>query len=549
VPYAVSGNAWPHPNLVTISFVPDGTIVMGGVGQYYYSNMYASLDANRYFGSPTAWQNQILKAAQAWAQVTNINFAVVPDNGAPYGSGNYQQGDPGMGDIRIGGYNFGYSALAYAFQPPPVNNFSLAGDINFNTGQTFVTGNMGYDLFSVAVHEIGHALGMDHSNYANAVMYATYHQVGALNSDDVAGIQSIPAYGGARAADTVSNATFATATDITSSIDPVALTAVLPNESLSTTSDVDYYTFTVPSGTSGTLTATVQTAGLSLLAPKMIVYNSSQVAVGSASYTGDFGTTLTVTLTGVSAGQQYYIRVQPAVTTAFGTGVYALTLNLGSNPAPTVPLPNTQVLNGNPIQGGGGLADSPASDVFNIPTTTTLTAVPPVAVPTAGLPAAAVAAVNAGLPTPVADSGLIPSAATLSFTSPSAGSRTFATGPTTGYEADAEVLPPAEVLPVAPVPVAGVQPAAAALPDAVFSAPQAVPVSEAVVPAGQQARDAFFAGSVRDEANIAGEFGPSENGPSLAHALFLVVGGLALTPRTGKKDRLVVPEWAASVVD
>ena len=35
-----------------------------------------------------------------------------PTMGAPSGSGNYQQGDPGFGDIRIGGYNFGNSTLA-----------------------------------------------------------------------------------------------------------------------------------------------------------------------------------------------------------------------------------------------------------------------------------------------------------------------------------------------------------------------------------------------------------------------------------------------------
>src|SRR5919201_1573324 len=130
VPYAVSGDIWPHPELVTIGFVPDGTD-LGGVT----SNLVSTFNAR--FGSASAWQNQVLKAAQQWAAQTNLNFAVVTDNGSDAGSGSYQQGDPAKGDIRIGGYDFGTDTLASAFYPPPINNYSLAGDVTFNTAQTF----------------------------------------------------------------------------------------------------------------------------------------------------------------------------------------------------------------------------------------------------------------------------------------------------------------------------------------------------------------------------------------------------------------------------
>src|SRR5687767_12580733 len=80
VPYAISGNAWINPGLITIGFVPDGTI-LGANGQgYITSNLFATMNAR--FGSPAAWQNQVLKAAQVWAQQTNINLAVIADNGA-----------------------------------------------------------------------------------------------------------------------------------------------------------------------------------------------------------------------------------------------------------------------------------------------------------------------------------------------------------------------------------------------------------------------------------------------------------------------------------
>ena len=82
--YAVSGNAWPNKELITISFVPDGTNLGGGT-----SNLQSTF--NTKFGTAAAWQNQILKAGQYWAQQTNINFAVVSDNGGATGSGSNQR--------------------------------------------------------------------------------------------------------------------------------------------------------------------------------------------------------------------------------------------------------------------------------------------------------------------------------------------------------------------------------------------------------------------------------------------------------------------------
>src|SRR5262249_962078 len=77
-----------------------------------------------------------------------------------------------------------------------------------------------------------------------------------------------------------------------------------------------------------------------------------------ASGLNQYGTTLTVSISGVYAGEQFYVKVQGADSTASSTGNYAMTLNFGTGSSPTVPLPNTATPNGNPITGGGGEADS-----------------------------------------------------------------------------------------------------------------------------------------------------------------------------------------------
>jgi Matrixin len=350
VPYSTSGSLWAHPNLVTISFMPDGTN-LGGVT----SNLFATFNSK--FGSAAAWQAQILKAAQTWAQYTNINFAVVSDNGVASGSGSYEQGDSGNGDIRIGGYNEGSTYLALAYLPPQSNNYSIAGDMAFNTSKAFNIGTT-YDLYTAALHEFGHALGLLGSNANAASMYETYSGAKpGLNSDDISGIQTIygvrnqDAYGGA-------NTSFATAADVTSKISTSTYLALVTNLSLNNSSNAEWFKFTSPSGSNGQLKVTITSTGLSLLDPNVQIYNASNQLLASAN-AGTYGATIKATSTGSGAGNTLYIKVSSTdAIAAFKTGTYAMAIDLTTGTTQTVPLPKTQTANGSPLTGSGGLADS-----------------------------------------------------------------------------------------------------------------------------------------------------------------------------------------------
>ncbi len=349
--YADSGNAWPHPELITISFVPDGTD-LGGVT----SNLISTFDGNP---NLTGWRDEILRAAQTWAAATNINFLLVSDSGAAIGSGSYQQGSTTIGDIRIGGYNFGNSNLAEALYPPPDNNYSAAGDIAFNTGATFNISDT-YDLFTVAAHEFGHALGLGHSTTTGAQMYATYNTIKTtLHSDDQNGIRHIYSNDNARKHDRYdrpsTNNTWSDASNITGPLVRSSKSAIIEELDITSTSDVDYYKVNIPSWAGNTLTVRVQSTGLSMLAPKVTLYNGSGGVISTS--TGTSSSTLTVSTSGIQNNEWYYIRVEGANGTVFGTGAYGLTLDLGASSTPVIPLPNTQTANGSPLHSGSAIPD------------------------------------------------------------------------------------------------------------------------------------------------------------------------------------------------
>src|SRR3990167_1491840 len=122
------------------------------------------------------------RAFLKWALVIPVKFKYVED----------------LGDITItfsstdNYFKNSPNALAYAF----VGTMSQAIDLVFNESYHWVLnreiGNNKYDAEIVAIHEIGHVLGLQHSqNNDNDVMWPVYNKIADLSANDITRMQAI----------------------------------------------------------------------------------------------------------------------------------------------------------------------------------------------------------------------------------------------------------------------------------------------------------------------------------------------------------------------
>jgi len=139
---------------------------------------------SRFNGKRPEVDEQIAKAFGIWSQVAPIDF-VVKREGRVHIDIRFASGDHGDGDAFDGPGN----TLAHAYFP------QYGGDAHFDDQEFWtIDSYAGTNIFQVAAHELGHSLGLGHSNVREALMapfYQKYKPHFKLHLDDVLAIQAL----------------------------------------------------------------------------------------------------------------------------------------------------------------------------------------------------------------------------------------------------------------------------------------------------------------------------------------------------------------------
>jgi hypothetical protein len=173
--------------------LPDAEHPDASLSEYRAISQWGKFDLTFYFTNGTdrlsgdRERELVHEAFALWAAQTPLTFTEVDDPSqadilVSWARGDHGDGDPfdGPGDV-----------LAHASYPNPYRERQVI--LHFDDDERWVdSATQDVDLLTVAAHEIGHTLGLDHSSDPNSLMFPAYvgpHRF--LSQDDVAGIQSL----------------------------------------------------------------------------------------------------------------------------------------------------------------------------------------------------------------------------------------------------------------------------------------------------------------------------------------------------------------------
>ena len=268
--YALAGASWAQEG--------SGAVALG----YFFDSLTSKLDAN-------AVRSALEQALSQWALYANVTFSAAQQAGAArsidilFATGAHGDAYPFVDA----------SVLAHTFYPAPANTEPVAGDIHFNDAESWGDGS-GIDLFSVALHEAGHALGLGHSDDPAAVMYPYYSQHTGLTADDIAGIQALY---GTRSSNTGSSSSPPAAPPVTPPVTPPG-TPVTPSPSPSGSDTTPpSITITSPAATivaTSSATLTISGTASDNVGVTAVNWSTSTGSSGNATGTNDWSAAVPV---------------------------------------------------------------------------------------------------------------------------------------------------------------------------------------------------------------------------------------------------------------
>lgn len=135
-------------------------------------------------GTPPETVSPVARAFATWAANSHFTFSQALDNQTSDIKIGFESGDHGDGYPfdGVGG------VIAHAFSPPD-GRFHLDAEESWAAG--VISGS--FDLETVALHEIGHLLGLQHSSIEGAIMWPSVPEGASkgLHADDIAGIKAL----------------------------------------------------------------------------------------------------------------------------------------------------------------------------------------------------------------------------------------------------------------------------------------------------------------------------------------------------------------------